>query len=84
MATQKQKEHAWETASPVKGKNPELYRKDNYGNEIYKPSYGKQGEKSWEVDHKKPVAKGGTESLRNIQALKTSVNREKSHKYPHK
>ena len=31
----------------------------------------------WEIDHIKPTARGGSDSIRNKQALKTSVNREK-------
>jgi len=35
------KEWAWEKAQKVRGKSPELYRRDEAGNELYKPSYGK-------------------------------------------
>jgi len=38
-------------------------------------------EKSWEIDHKKPKAKRGSDSLRNKQPLQTKANREKSDKY---
>lgn len=81
MATKKQKDHAWDKASKVRGKNPETWRRDTKGNVIRSGSYGTHGEFGWEVDHKKPKAKGGSESLRNMQALKTSVNRKKSDKY---
>ncbi|MBC8552356.1 MAG: HNH endonuclease [Candidatus Brocadiales bacterium] len=43
-------------------------------------SHGTLGEYGWEVDHKNPKAKGGTENLRNIQALHWEENREKSDK----
>lgn len=84
MATKKQKEHAWDIANKIKGKNPDMYRKDPYGNEIYKTSYGKKGEKSWEIDHKNPINKDGTENLRNIQAIQWKENRRKKDKYPYK
>ena len=45
------KEVAWEKAHKIRGKNPELYSKDDYGNMMYKPSYGKQSEMGWEIDH---------------------------------
>lgn len=82
MATRQQKEIAWGKGTPIPGKNPNLHRKDRYGNEIYKPAYGKKGEKSWEVDHSHPKSKGGTDSPRNLQAMQTSANRRKGSRYP--
>lgn len=32
MATKKQKEIAWDKASSVRGKNPNLWRRDSQGN----------------------------------------------------
>jgi hypothetical protein len=37
-----------------------------YGNEMYKPSYGKSSEMGWNVDHSKPQSKGGTDHLNNL------------------
>lgn len=84
MANKYQKETAWNKAQTIKGKNPNLYRKDPYGNTIYKSSYGKQSEMGWEVDHKHPIAKGGTDNVRNLQAVQWEENRSKSDKYPYK
>ena len=84
MATKKQKEAAWDNASKVRGKNPDLYRKDSSGNKIYKSSYGKKSDMGWEVDHKNPKSKGGSESTKNVQALHWEENRHKSDKYPYK
>ncbi len=82
MPTEKQKEQAWEKAKPIHGKNSNLYRRDSFGNLIYKPAYGKGGDMGWELDHKKPISKGGTDSSRNLQAVQTKTNRKKSDKYP--
>lgn len=82
MATERQKRQAWNNARRIRGKNPNKYRRDSQGNQIYKPAYGKKGEQSWEVDHRKPKSKGGTNSPRNLQALQTSANRRKGNKYP--
>ena len=82
MATNRQKRIAWGKASRIRGKNPNLYRRDSAGNQIYKPAYGKQGRQSWEVDHIKPKAKGGSNSPRNLQALQTRANRRKGSAYP--
>jgi len=84
MATEKEKEDAWENAHIVRGKNPNVYRKDDYGNMMYKPSYGKQSEMGWEVDHIHPKSKGGSDSPRNLQAIQWEENRTKSDKYPYK
>ena len=78
MPTDDQIGKAWKNAKPVKGEDPNKTRQDPYGNEISRASYGKNTVKGWEVDHIKPKARGGSDATQNLQALKTSVNREKS------
>ena len=68
----------------IPGKDKDLYRKDAAGNEIYFPSYGKETEKGWEVDHEFPKAKGGSNRLSNLQPLQSSENAKKGAKYPYK
>lgn len=41
----------------------------NYG------SFGSRG--AWEVDHRRPVSRGGSENLRNLQPMCISCNRAK-------
>jgi 5-methylcytosine-specific restriction endonuclease McrA len=72
----------WDKGKKIPSKNPDLYRRDPAGNEIYKPSYGKDSEKGWQIDHKNPVSKGGTDNLRNLQPLQTDENKEKGSTYP--
>ena len=84
MATPKQKQIAWDQADTIPGENPNLRRLDPYGNKIYKPAYGKAGEQSWQVDHKHPKSKGGTDNPRNLQAVQTKENRQKGTKYPYR
>ena len=84
MASKKEIQKVWEKGKKIRGKNPNTYRKDEQGNEIYRHSYGKNSEKGWEIDHKKPKNKGGSDSLRNKQPLQTSENKRKSDKYPYK
>lgn len=77
MPTQDTIEKAWKNAKKSRGKDPDLYRKDPYGNEMYKDSYGKNSDMGWEVDHIKPRSRGGSDSTKNLQALNTEVNRSK-------
>lgn len=78
MSTDDQIEKAWKNAKPVRGQDPNKIRQDSYGNKINRASYGKNTDTGWEVDHIKPKSRGGSDSTQNLQALKTSVNREKS------
>ena len=80
MATEREKRQAWGKAKPIRGKNPNLYRRDSEGNQIYKPAYGTHGKQGWEVDHRKPRSKGGSDSPRNLQALQTAANRRKGNR----
>lgn len=77
-------EHVWGKANPVRGKNPNQYRRDTKGNVIYKSAYGRNSPMGWQVDHIKPASKGGSDSRRNLQALQTAANRRKSDKMPAK
>ena len=83
MASRRQREIAWQKTGTIRGKNPNLYRRDVLGNEIYKPAYGTLGVKGWEVDHSNPKSRGGTNSPRNLQAMQSRANRRKSDKYPY-
>ncbi len=84
MPSKKQIYDVWEKAKPIKGKNPDVWRKDPLGKKIRKPSYGTEGEYGWEIDHKKPKEKGGSDDLRNLQPLNWKDNRKKQDKYPFK
>lgn len=68
------KNKVWDKAAKIKGKNPDLYRKDPCGNEIYHGSYGKDSEKGWNIDHIKPVSRGGSDDIINLQAMKSTAN----------
>ncbi len=72
------KDKVWELASPIKGKDSTMYRKDPYGNTLYYNSYGNTSEMGWQIDHIKPQSRGGSDTLRNLQALQTTVNNSKS------
>ena len=74
-------EQIWNKGKTIKGKDPNLYRKDIFGNTMYKPSYGKLSEMGWNVDHSKPQSLGGTDHLINLQPMNSTANIKKSNKY---
>lgn len=84
MASKKQIEEVWEKAKEIRGSDSDVWRKDTYGNKIRFASYGTQGDYGWEIDHKHPVSKGGSDQDRNLQPLHWEENREKSDKTQHK
>jgi 5-methylcytosine-specific restriction endonuclease McrA len=84
MTSKQQVEEVWEKGRAIRGKDPDSWRKDTYGNTIRFASYGTQGDYGWEIDHKNPVARGGTDSIRNLQPLQWEENREKSDKSQHR
>lgn len=78
MPTKDQIDKAWENAKPIRGEDSDEYRQDPYGNKISRDSFGENSEMGWEVDHILPTTRGGSDATRNLQALKTAVNRGKS------
>ena len=84
MVSKKQINEVWDKAKTIRGGNPDVWRKDKHDNKIRFGSYGTQGEYGWEIDHKNPKAKGGTNNSQNLQPLHWEENREKSIKYPYK
>jgi len=81
-STNPKAQHVWQKARRVKGKNPNLYRRDSQGNLIYKPAYDRDSPMGWQVDHIWPRSKGGSDAHRNLQALQTGANKRKSNKTP--
>jgi hypothetical protein len=50
------------------------------GNECRYGSYGTHGEYGWEIDHRNPVSKGGTDNARNLRILNHASNARKGNK----
>ncbi len=58
------------------------FKNDICGALIQVTKYGKKGKFGWEIDHIKPVSKGGTDDLDNLQALHWKNNRHKGNNWP--
>ena len=76
----KKEQQVWEKAKAIKGLDSDVWRRDSYGNKIRRGSYGTQGEYGWEIDHKHPKSKVGSDELSNLQPLHWEKNREKADK----
>lgn len=75
--SQNQIDQVWNKASIITGENPNVWRQDTCGAWINKESYGTEDKFGWEIDHKHPVAKGGSDNLSNLQPLHWKNNRNK-------
>lgn len=72
----------WEKAFPQPNNNPNIFRKDYSGAWICYSEYGKRTEYGWEIDHLKPLSKGGTDDLSNLYPLFWKNNLSKGEDYP--
>ena len=80
--SEKRLDQIWDKGGIIRGKNPDLYRQDKYGNTMYKPSYGKTSAMGLEWSTFQPQALGGTDHLNNLQPMNSRANSSKGKQYP--
>ena len=71
------KDKVWEKAATIRGRDPHDYRRAPSGEVMSYAQYGKSARGGWEVDHINPKSRGGSDGIRNLQAMDTKTNRSK-------
>jgi 5-methylcytosine-specific restriction endonuclease McrA len=73
----------WRKGYVIDGYEPSTWRRDVAGHAMKYGDYGNTDSKfGWEIDHIKPVAKGGSNDMNNLQPLYWENNRRKGDSYP--
>ena len=72
----------WLKAQTVRGQDPRRVRADVRGAWIAFAEFGRRSPLGWEIDHMRPVARGGGDESVNLQALHWANNRSKADDWP--
>jgi 5-methylcytosine-specific restriction endonuclease McrA len=76
-ADERLKRAVWNKGTPISDYDPDLWRRDIKGHAIKYTEHASQGDYGWEIDHIRPVAKGGSDDIDNLQPLWWQTNRTK-------
>jgi hypothetical protein len=69
------KDAVWQKAAPIRGRDPQKWRRDIYGNVIHYGAHGQSTRFGWDIDHYIPKAKGGSDDIANLHPVQSSKNR---------
>ena len=75
-------EKMWLEAAIEQGFNPEIWRKDFAGAWICRDQYGMRTWFGWQIDHLRPISKGGSDIQSNLCPMHWRNNLKKSDDYP--
>ena len=75
-------QQVWEKGMIHKNGDKNTVRIGACGHLILRQAYGGEEGLFWHVDHRKPVAKGGTDDLENLQPMEAENNIIKGDDYP--
>jgi len=81
-ASEDVKRAVWEKGIVIPNYDQNVWRRDVCGHAIKYSDHGEESEYGWKIDHVKPVAKGGSDDIGNLQPLWWHHNRQKSDSYP--
>jgi 5-methylcytosine-specific restriction endonuclease McrA len=72
----------WLRAQPVRGQDPRRIRADVRGAWIAFAEFGRRSPLGWQIDHVRPVVRGGGDEPGNLQALHWVNNHSKGNAWP--
>jgi 5-methylcytosine-specific restriction endonuclease McrA len=82
--SESQKREVWRKGQVAPGFSPDVRRLDKCGATIDWAQYGNANSTTgWEIDHIRPVAKGGGDEISNLQPLQWENNRHKGDEFPY-